>query len=120
MKHCKSGRQLGRIRKQRIALFRTMSGSLILNGRIVTTEAKAKELKPRIDRIVNKVKRVAAAGANSQAMVYAVQKDIPLVAVRKIIKDLARFEGRNSGYTRIVKMTPRESDRAKMAIIEFV
>ena len=120
MKHCKSGRQFGRVRRQRKALFRTMLGSLVLNGRIVTTEAKAKELKPRMDRIINKAKKALAGDTGSQAIVYAIQKDIPLVAVRKLIRDLSRFEGRDSGYTRIVKMVPRASDRAKMAIIEFV
>ncbi len=120
MKHRKKGRQFGRVRAQRTALMRTMLGSLILNGRIVTTEAKAKELKNRIDRVITKVKRAQKAGAPAYVMVRKIQKDVPLVAVRALIKDMERFADRESGYTRVVKMASRTSDRAKMALIEFV
>lgn len=120
MKHQKKGRQFGRVRNQRKALMRTMLGSLILNGRIVTTEAKAKELKSAIDRIITKAKRAHSVGAPQYVIVRKIQKDIPLVAVRALVADMDRFANRTSGYTRIVKMTPRNSDRAKMALIEFV
>jgi large subunit ribosomal protein L17 len=121
MKHRKTGRQFGRVRRQRTALIRTMLGSLILHGRIVTTEAKAKELHMRIDRIITKVKRAMQSGDNAKhAMIRKVEKDIPLVAVKKLIADMDRFSDRNSGYTRVVKMVARTSDNAKMAIIEFV
>ena len=118
MKHRKTGRQFGRVRRQRTALFRTMLGSLILHGRIVTTEAKAKELKMRVDRIITKAKRGKKEGA--YVIVRKIQNDIPLIAVKKLIADLDRFADRDSGYARVVKMTSRNSDRAKMALIEFV
>ncbi len=120
MKHRKTGRQFGRVRKQRTALMRTMLGSLVLHGRIVTTEAKAKELAGRMDRVITKVKRAQRAGAPAYAMVRKIQADLPLVAVQTLIKDLDRFADRDSGYTRVVKMASRTSDRAKMALIEFV
>ena len=120
MKHRKTGRKFGRVRKQRTALMRTMLGSLIMHGRIVTTEAKAKELKGRIDRVITKAKRAQATGAQQYVIVRKIQKDIPLPAVKKLIADLDRFADRNSGYTRVVKMTARNSDHAKMALIEFV
>ncbi|HHH12533.1 MAG TPA: 50S ribosomal protein L17 [Candidatus Moranbacteria bacterium] len=121
MKHRKTSRQLGRVRKQRVALWRTMLGSLIINGRIVTTEAKAKELKPRIDRVITKAKRaLEREGGGRRLAVYQIQKDIPAPAVRKLLADMDRFRDRDSGYTRIVKITPRRGDAAKMALIEFV
>ncbi len=120
MKHRKTGRQFGRVRAQRTALIRTMLGSLIMHGRIVTTEAKAKELKMRIDRIITKAKRGQKAGTQQYVIVRKIQKDIPLVAVRALMKNLDRFADRDSGYTRVVKMASRNSDRAKMALIEFV
>lgn len=91
-----------------------------MNGRIVTTEAKAKELKGRIDRVITKAKRGKEAGDAQYLIVRKIQKDLPLVAVQKLIADLDRFADRTSGYTRVVKMAPRNSDRAKMALIEFV
>ena len=120
MKHCKKGRQFGRVRSQRLALFRTLLNSLIQHGRIVTTEAKAKEIRPMMDRLVTKVKRATAPGSGSQEAVRKIERDIPLVAVKKLIADIDRFSDRDSGYTRIIKMVPRVSDNAKMAIIEFV
>ncbi len=120
MKHRRKGRKFGRIRAQRTALMRTMLGSLIIHGRIVTTEAKAKELKSRIDRIITKAKRGKKQGDQQYVLVRKIQKDIPLVAVRALIKDLDRFADRESGYTRVVKIAPRSSDCAKMALIEFV
>ncbi len=120
MKHRKKGRKFGRVRSQRTALMRTMLGSLIMHGRIVTTEAKAKELKNHIDRVITKAKRGQKIGAPAYVLVRKIQNDIPMMAVKKLIADLDRFADRDSGYTRVVKMTSRNSDRAKMALIEFV
>lgn len=120
MKHCKKGRQFGRVRRQRNALFRTLLGSLIQRGRIVTTEAKAKEINPMMDRLITKVKRAVASEAGGHEAIRKVERDIPLVFVKKLVADIDRFSDRNSGYTRVIKMAPRVSDNAKMAIIEFV
>ncbi|HAI74532.1 MAG TPA: 50S ribosomal protein L17 [Candidatus Moranbacteria bacterium] len=120
MRHQNKGRELGRERSQRKALFRTMLGSLIMQEKIETTEAKAKELKDKIDRLINKAKK----GQNTTrklAVLRDLKKFIPAMAVKKLMGDfLNKFEKRNSGYTRIIKLSPRKSDSARMSIIEFV
>lgn len=97
-----------------------MSGSLIMHERIKTTEAKAKELKRRIDKIVKKAKK-GRDKSKRLAIRRDIEKYIPSMAARKIMGDfLKKFEGRNSGYTRVIKLAPRKSDNARMAVIEFV
>lgn len=111
---------MGRVRNQRKALFQTMLGSLVLHERIETTEAKAKELKGKIDRLINKAKRVNG-GGDKVATMRELRKYIPLVACRKITGEfLDKFKSRKSGYARIVKLPRRKSDGAAMSVIEFV
>lgn len=118
MKHCKSGRQFGRIASQRKALLSSMLNSLIIYERIETTEAKAKELKNKFDRIITKAKKVKD---NEMELVRKLESELPMVAIQKVKNELLeRMDGRNSGYTRVVKMSPRKSDGARKAIIEFV
>lgn len=121
MKHRATGRKLGRIKKQRVALLKTLLGSLIVKEKITTTEAKAKEIKPKIDRIITKAKKMRADETKKVAVIREISKYIPAMAVKKLSGEfLDRFESRQSGYTRIVKLVPRKSDGAKMAVIEFV
>lgn len=121
MKHRHTGRVLSRRRNQRRALIKTLLGSLVLHERITTTEAKAKEIKNFIDQIINKAKVARNDEKRRVAMVRDLQKDIPMVAVNKLTSEFgSRFEGRTSGYTRVVKLDARKSDSARMAIIEFV
>jgi large subunit ribosomal protein L17 len=102
-------------------LIKTLLGSLVLHERITTTEAKAKEVKNFIDQIVNKAKVARTDEKRRVAMIRELHKDIPKVAVEKLISDFgARFEGRVSGYTRVVKLDARKSDSARMAVLEFV
>ena len=91
-----------------------------MEEKIKTTEAKAKELKSKIDRIIGKAK--AAKDKNRKvAIIRELGKYIPEIAVKKITGDFARkFEKRNSGYARVIKLAPRKSDGAKMAVVEFV
>lgn len=120
MRHLNKGRELGRVRNQRKALFQTMLGSLIMREKIQTTEAKAKELKGRIDRIVNKAKKINEKGDKVSVM-REISKYIPQMACKKITGEfLKKFEDRKSGYTRIIKIPRRKSDGAKVAVIEFV
>ncbi len=120
MRHQNKGRELGREKNQRKALFRTMLGSLIMQEKIETTEAKAKELKDKIDRLVNKAKKGRDA-TRKLAALRDLKKFIPAMAAKKLTGDfLDKFSKRNSGYTRIIKLSPRKSDSARMAIIEFV
>lgn len=121
MRHRKTSRKLSRIKKQREALMKTLLGSLIISEKIVTTEAKAKEAKSLIDRIINKTKE---SKSNSKLKVSTARKlkdKIPSKAADKLRGEfLNKFNERKSGYTRVIKLFPRKSDSARMAVIEFV
>jgi len=99
-----------------------MLGSLILHGRIETTEAKAKELKNAIDRHVNRAKVAASDADRRVASMRELVKSLPEPAVRRIVqKEFQDALGeRTSGYTRVVKLGSRTGDGARMAVIEFV
>lgn len=117
MKHCKSGRQFGRVASQRKALLSSMLTSLIIHEKIETTEAKAKELKSVFDRVITRAKR----SDNKMELVRKLEDRLPIVAIDKVKDELVeRMSGRESGYTRVIKMSPRKSDGARRAIIEFV
>lgn len=121
MKNRHSGRVLSRRRNQRRALVKTLLGSLIMHERITTTEAKAKELKCCIDQIVNKAKVGRTDAARRVAIIRELRGMIPEIASRKLLGEFgARFEGRHSGYIRVVKLDTHRTDAAKMALIEFV
>lgn len=121
MRHLKKGRELGRVSSQRTALFRTMIGSLVMRERIRTTEAKAKEIKGRVDRVISKAKR-GAVPERKVAAIRDLRKYVPMMAVEKLMNGefIVRFAKRESGYTRIIKLPARKSDGARMAVIEFV
>lgn len=120
MKHCRKEKEFHRERNQRRALFKTMLGSLIMREKIKTTAAKAKELKNRIDRIINNAKK-AQDEKKKVAVIRNLKIYIPDIAVKKITGEfLKRFLNRKSGYSRVIKTGARKSDGAEMAIIEFV
>ena len=120
MRHQNKGRELGRERAQRKALFKTMLGSLIMQEKIETTEAKAKELKNKIDRLINKAKK-GKDPVRKLSVIRDLKKYIPNMAMRKLTGEfLDKFSNKNSGYTRIIKLATRKSDSARVAIIEFV
>ena len=121
MQHKAKGRKFGRVRKQRKALFKTLIGSFIMREKITTTEAKAKELAPLTDKIINMAKKTKNGKGNKVVIARELQKRIPAMAAKKMSDNfLERFEKRNSGYTRIIKIARRKSDGARMAVIEFV
>jgi large subunit ribosomal protein L17 len=121
MQHKVKGRKLGRVRKQRKALLKTLIGSFVMREKIKTTEAKAKEIAPFVDRIIHKAKKTKSGEKNKVTTMRELQKIMPAMAVKKISGVfLDKFEKRNSGYTRIIKTGRRKSDGAKMAVIEFV
>ncbi len=121
MRNKKTGRQLSRTRNQRRALMKTLLGSLILHERITTTEAKAKEIKNNIDQVVSKAKVARTDKTKEVATLRDLRKYIPKVAMEKIVGEFgARFDDRQSGFIRIIKLEARKSDSARMAIIEFV
>lgn len=117
MKHGKTGRQFGRVRSQRKALLHALLSSLLIHGRIETTQAKAKEAKQAIDKIITKAKR---ANGSSMEIVRKLQNDISAAAVDIIVKNIAVFDARKSGYARVIKIAPRKSDSSAMAIVEMV
>ena len=115
MRHRNTGRALSRNAAHRRALMRNMVTSLIMEGRIVTTDAKAKELRRHADRMITlgKAKTLAA---RRRARTF-VQTD---EALKKLFDDVApRFDGRSGGYTRIIKLGVRRGDGAPTAIIEL-
>lgn len=116
MRHRKIRRRLSRTTEHRKALIRNLSASLIEHEKIRTTEAKAKALRPEVEKMVTKAKEGSLAARRnvfaSLGNKYAVHKLFEVYA--------ARFADRNGGYTRIVKDGPRAGDGAAMAIIEFV
>ncbi len=108
--------KLGRSSAQRRALFRSLVTSLILSGRIETTEAKAKAIRPFIDKMITLGKR-GDLHARRQAAAFLLQPK----AVQKLFDEVApRYQERNGGYTRILKVGPRRGDAAEVSIIELV
>ncbi len=135
MRHLKSGRKLGRTSSHRKAMFRNMVTSLLLHGRIRTTESKAKELRRVADRIINLGKLVplsALEGLEGEEL--AVAKARRLHHIRRARRSLSdrealglvfgeyaeRYKERPGGYTRVIKAGFRPGDNAPMAIIELV
>ncbi|HEY4506534.1 MAG TPA: 50S ribosomal protein L17 [Candidatus Paceibacterota bacterium] len=116
MLHHKKQRKLGRETDQRRALIRSLSRSLIKHEKITTTEAKAKEVRPFVERLVTLAKKdtpssrrvlVSRLGGSDQ--------------VKKLFSTVAsKYQERKGGYTRITKIPRRLSDGSKMAVIEFV
>jgi large subunit ribosomal protein L17 len=92
-----------------------------MREKITTTEAKAKEIKPIIDKIITKVKKMSADESKKIAIIRDLRKELPAMAVKKLSGEFAKkFSGRASGHTRIIRLMQRKSDGAKMSVIEFV
>jgi large subunit ribosomal protein L17 len=116
VRHQKTGRKLGRDSAHRKALYGNLVSSLIEHGRIKTTEAKAKEVRPIVEQMITLGKRGDLA-AHRQAVALLRSKPI----VRLLFAEVApRFADRPGGYTRIVKLGPRQGDAARMVFLEFV
>ena len=116
MRHRVGGRKLQRTSAHRLALFRNMSAALIKHEQITTTLAKAKELRPYIEKLVTLGKK---GGLSNRRLAHARLLDD--AQLQKLFDTIAaRYADRNGGYTRIIKTGPRASDAAEMAIIEFV
>jgi len=116
MRHGISGRKLSRKSQHRTAMFRNMAAALIKHEQILTTTAKAKELRPYVEKLITLAKRGGLSNrrlAHSRLMDEAQEK--------KLFEVLAeRFADRNGGYTRIIKAGYRASDAAAIAYIELV
>jgi large subunit ribosomal protein L17 len=116
MRHKSGGRKLQRTSAHRTAMFRNMSASLIKHEQIMTTVAKAKELRPYVEKLVTLAKRGGLANRR-----LAQSRLLDETQLKKLFDTLAeRYKDRNGGYTRVIKAGIRASDAAPMAIIEFV
>ena len=113
MQHSRK-RKFGRVANQRRALAKSMASSFFMRGRITTTEAKAKELRPYVEKFVTRAKLPSVANRRFFARFFS-----PGV-VAHIIANAEHMKKRTGGYTRIIKTGVRKSDSARMAILEFV
>ncbi len=116
MRHRRAGKKLGRDSAHRKALYANLAGSLIEHGRIRTTEAKAKAVKPFAEQMITlgkrgdlHARRLALSELRSQDVVHVLFADVA-----------PRFAERPGGYTRIVKLGPRQGDAADMVYLELV
>lgn len=123
-------RKLGRTSSQRKAMLRDLTSDLIINERIVTTEARAKEVRKTTEKMITLGKKgdlharrqAAEYVRNEVASVKEEGEDIVVQSVlQKLFSDVApRYAERQGGYTRIMKTQPRRGDAAPMVIIELV
>ncbi len=115
MNHHKATRKFGRVKKVRDALLKSLALALVVNGKIKTTDAKARELRPFVEKLVT-LGKVGTVASRRQVV-----SRLGVIGADKIAKDLApKYADRKGGYTRITKLQARVSDGSLMAIIEFV
>lgn len=118
MRHHNANRKFGREQGQRKALLRSLARELILREKIQTTEARAKEIRPVVEKLVTRAKTPSLATRRALLAVLGSEDSTP---VTKLLDTLApRFKDRTGGYTRITKVGRRGSDAAPQAVIEFV
>jgi large subunit ribosomal protein L17 len=116
MRHRVGGRKLQRTASHRTALFRNQAAALIKHEQITTTLAKARELRPYVEKLVTLGKR---GGLANRRLAHArLGDDVQLIKLFDVIAP--RYADRAGGYTRIVKAGIRASDAAAMAVIEFI
>jgi large subunit ribosomal protein L17 len=115
MRHHNANRKFSRVRKVRVALINSLARSLILHQKIETTEPKAKEIRPFVEKLITKGKLQTVAARR------AIGVKVGPKAAKIVIDDLAKkYEDRKGGFIRIIKTKRRPSDGSKMAIIELV
>jgi large subunit ribosomal protein L17 len=115
MRHGNTNRKFGRMKSQRTALLKSLARSLVIRGKIQTTEAKAKEIRPMVEKLVTRGKTNTL--ANRRLLIAELGS---ASVAQKLIKTAEGYAERKGGYTRIVKMVPRKGDASPMALIEFV
>ncbi len=116
MKHQIAGRKLGRPIGHRLALYRNLVADLFRHGKLVTTEAKAREIRGMAEKIITLGKENSLA-SRRRALAFITDKNV----VDKVFADIApRYKDRPGGYTRLVKIGPRPGDGAPTAKLELV
>ena len=123
-------RKLGRTSGHRKSMLRNLTTDVIVNGKIVTTEQRAKEVRRQVEKMITLGKKGGLtsrrrAAAYLMDVVADVKEDgddiVVQTALQKLFDEVApRFKDRNGGYTRIIKMQERRGDAAKMAVLELV
>ena len=109
-------RKLGKPTDQRMAMMRAMVTYLLENGQIKTTVARAKEVAPMTEKMISLAKKNNLASYR-QALAFITKEDV----AKKLFDEIGpKYENRNGGYTRIVRIGPRRGDAAEMAFIELV
>ena len=116
MRHQKAGRKFGRNAAQRRAMLRQLSVSMILHERITTTEAKAKEMRPIVEKLVTIARQDTP--AHRKLIMSKIDHDLATAKLFEVIAP--RFEATPGGYTRIARLGTRRGDSAPLALIEFV
>lgn len=115
MRHHNANRKFGRIKKVRAGLLKSLALSLVTKGKIQTTDAKAREIRPVVEKMITSGKKDTV--ATRRLLVSKVGK----TGADKIVNDLSpKYKERAGGYTRITKLPARKSDGALMAIIELI
>jgi large subunit ribosomal protein L17 len=115
MRHNNTNRKFGRETDQRRALLKSLARSLVLKGRITTTEARAKEIRPLVEKLVTRGKEATL--ANRRTLVARLGDE---ATASLLIKKAQGYVERAGGYLRITKLESRKGDGAAMAVIEFV
>lgn len=116
MRHRKKNKILGREKAPRQALLRNLATSLVLHEKIKTTEAKAKALRPVIEKYITLAKKGDLHARRELLKFFYLEN-----AAKKLIEDLGpRYKQRKGGYTRIVKIGSRQGDRAEIVQIELI
>jgi large subunit ribosomal protein L17 len=109
-------RKLGRNTGQRLALFRSLTVALLKNGRIETTEPKAKELRSIVEKMITLAKQ-GDLNARRQAVAYLLDESI----VKDLFENIGKkYADRKGGYTRVIKVGTRRGDAASIVIVELV
>ena len=115
MKHKSKGRQFKRNKSQKKALLKHLAEALVLHEKITTTTAKAKELSSHVEKLVTVAKKKNLLAAKD------IHSKLSDEASKKLLQEIAdRYKDRSGGYTRIIKISERKGDIAKMSVIELV
>jgi large subunit ribosomal protein L17 len=116
MRHRKTTAKLSRSRDQRRTLLKNLAASVVLHEKVTTTEAKAKIIRPYVERLITKSRNDSLTTRR-----YLIEHLPTNNSVKKLIEVLGpRYKDRSGGYTRITKIPRRQGDAAKMAVIELV
>ncbi len=115
MNHSKANRKFGRVTKVRNGLMKSLALALVLEGKIKTTDAKARELRPMVEKLIT-TGRLGTVAARRNLVAQ-----IGTIGATKIVKEVSpKYMDRKGGYTRITKLPARVSDGSLMAIVELV